>query len=104
MWENFRDPGPTHVDVDYWHLIIWLDHNLLVQLVENLDDAVQHPIGRLQTIPDNSRNSLWRMVNSELPDGGDKNLESWGLTNARKTDHQISRNHMLETEDGIQAE
>jgi hypothetical protein len=56
--KNLRDPGPIHVDVDYWHLIRWLDHNLLVQLVEALDDAVHHPIGRLQAVPDNIRNSL----------------------------------------------
>ncbi len=55
--KNLRDPGPIHVDANYWHLSGWLDCNLLVRLVETLDDAVHRPVERLQAIPDNWKKS-----------------------------------------------
>ncbi len=82
--ENLRDPGPKCVDADHWQLSGRLDHDPLVQLVEALDVAVHRPV-----VKDNWRDSLWKMVNRKLADRGDKNLRSWGLINARKTDHQI---------------
>jgi hypothetical protein len=55
--KNLRDPGPIHVNANYWHLSGWLYCNLLVQLVEALDNAVHRTMEGLQTIPDNRKDN-----------------------------------------------